>query len=186
MYAKLGHSPKQNEVFVLPIFEVEKNVTVPTTKAKLQRMLAEKSAIIFHENGHRKCHETPNEEEWILTPEEAEMKIFATSKRTGKYEIWEPFYISSRHIPAFDERMTWELQGNKLVHAYVLCLLDYDFHVLNNAFLVHRPGIKTASEDKFGREPIKGNRMIKYTIQPQLRSLYGDREGCIVKYLNNV
>ena len=31
------------------------------------------------------------------------------------------------------------------LHAYVMCVLDYDFMVLDNAFLIHRPGIKTRS-----------------------------------------
>ncbi|CAG7718961.1 unnamed protein product, partial [Allacma fusca] len=27
------------------------------------------------------------------------------------------------------------------IQAYLLCVLDYEFFVLNNAFVVHRPGI---------------------------------------------
>lgn len=35
---------------------------------------------------------------------------------------------------------------DKLTQAYALCVLDYEFHTLDNAFLVHKPGIKKATE----------------------------------------
>nr|CAD7461269.1 unnamed protein product [Timema tahoe] len=30
---------------------------------------------------------------------------------------------------------------------YALCVLDYEFQILDNAFLVHKPGIKTLKKD---------------------------------------
>lgn len=183
MYAKLREESTRREVFVLPVFEVKENSTVPTNKTELQDMLKNKTAQKFHKHLYRKGHEVPEEDKWIAASEENEMKIFATTKRVGEYEIWEPFYISAKDIPQFDERLTWESRGNKLIHAYVLCLLDYDFHVLNNAFLTHRPGIKSHDENAKGRDTIAGNKLINNTIQPQLIKLYGDRKGCIVKHL---
>ena len=35
--------------------------------------------------------------------------------------------------------------------------LRYEFHVLDNAFLVHSPGVKTAEERDRGRKPAKAN-----------------------------
>nr|CAD7446306.1 unnamed protein product [Timema bartmani] len=32
-------------------------------------------------------------------------------------------------------------------HGYALCVLDYEFQILDNAFLVHKPGIKTLKKD---------------------------------------
>ena len=35
-----------------------------------------------------------------------------------------------------------------MTQGFQLCVLDYDFMILNNAFLVHKPGIKTRAENK--------------------------------------
>lgn len=60
-----------------------------------------------------------------------------------------------------------------------MCLLDYEFHVLDNAFLVHRPGIKKSHKnpkrDKLSKESSK---LMRKTIEPELEALYGRRSGC--------
>ncbi|KAB7496219.1 hypothetical protein Anas_07563 [Armadillidium nasatum] len=37
----------------------------------------------------------------------------------------------------FDERFMSEGRGDKMVQNYIMCLLDYEYHVLDNAFIVH-------------------------------------------------
>jgi hypothetical protein len=65
---------------------------------------------------------------------------------------------------------------------YVLCVLDYEFHILNNAFLVHRPGIKMPKKGKHSASPFvkKQNSLISTKIHPELKLLYGERSGCDV------
>lgn len=59
--------------------------------------------------------------------------------------------------------------------------MDYDFLILDNAFLVHRPGIKIYKRDST-REMLtaKTNALIKKVIFPELKILYGTRKGCAV------
>ena len=63
-----------------------------------------------------------------------------------------------------------------------MCVLDYDFHVLNNAFLIHRPGIKkpmTKEEQKKVAGKVGAqNRMIHRKLFPELKRIYGFRKGC--------
>lgn len=68
-----------------------------------------------------------------------------------------------------------------LLQGYALCVLDYDFLILDNAFLVHRPGIKIFKKDPH-RDMLtaKTNALIKKIIMPELKVLYGTRKGCAV------
>ena len=68
-----------------------------------------------------------------------------------------------------------------LFQGYQLCVLDYDFMILNNAFLIHRPGIKTAKSSSSHIDKGKvaaQNDFIKKIIMPELKQLYGTRKGC--------
>lgn len=69
----------------------------------------------------------------------------------------------------------------RLQQGYALCVLDYDFLILDNAFLVHRPGIKIFKKDTH-RDMLtaKTNALIKKIIIPELKVLYGTRKGCAV------
>lgn len=67
------------------------------------------------------------------------------------------------------------------LQGYALCVLDYEFQILDNAFLVHKPGIKTVKKDT-ARAILasKTNSLIKRVILPELRVLYGVKKGCAV------
>ena len=49
---------------------------------------------------------------------------------------WEPFYISSRNVPLFDERFK-QYGFDRIEQICELHIAGYKFPVLNNAFLVH-------------------------------------------------
>lgn len=62
-----------------------------------------------------------------------------------------------------------------------MCVLNYEFHILDNAFLVHRPGIKYYHKDKERDVFVKRTQvLIKQQILPELKLLYGTRKGCTV------
>lgn len=63
-----------------------------------------------------------------------------------------------------------------------MCLLDYTYMVLDNAFVIHRPGIKKkkVQMQKFGNIILETNKLIKSDIKPQLELMYGKRRGCFV------
>jgi hypothetical protein len=62
-----------------------------------------------------------------------------------------------------------------------MCVLDYEFQILDNAFLVHKPGIKTVKKDRHrDKLSARTNLLIKNIILPELQVLYGTRNGCTV------
>ena len=57
-----------------------------------------------------------------------------------------------------------------------MCVLDYDFAILDNAFLVHRPGIKTKGDNFVSTNAWKVSAqkdLMKNTISAELKLLYG-------------
>ncbi|CAG7723821.1 unnamed protein product, partial [Allacma fusca] len=79
------------------------------------------------------------------------------------------------------ERFTWEGRSNKRIQAYLLCVLDYEFFVLNNAFVVHRPGIKPVDDAFVGSTLVHETlNKLNSTIIPELTALYGYKNSCYV------
>ncbi|EDW54401.1 GM18004 [Drosophila sechellia] len=61
-----------------------------------------------------------------------------------------------------------------------MCLLDYEYHVLSPAFLVHSPGIKQSSNGdstrlQYAKEMSK---FIQNKIEPEYRVLFGENSAC--------
>lgn len=118
----------------------------------------------------------PQYSEWIATDDRGEMKVFATSKRADSFKGWEPIYVGTNSEPFYDERLNWEGRKDKMTQAYKMCLLDYDFNILSNAFIVHKPGIKDKKEAR--KENSDNERIIENEILPEMKNLYGERLGC--------
>ncbi|GBM48942.1 hypothetical protein AVEN_134716-1, partial [Araneus ventricosus] len=82
-----------------------------------------------------------------------ELRVWTTVKRSRKFRLqfWEPFFIGTRDDPEFHPHLSWEGKRNKMQVAYEMCLRNYDFHIVENAFLVHSPGINVynATKEKF-------------------------------------
>ncbi|XP_036321571.1 beta-1,4-glucuronyltransferase 1 [Rhagoletis pomonella] len=172
---------KAPRVFPLSIFEVEANVTVPRDKTELQEYLRSGKAIPFHKRVCASCHGVPQSKEWMAANETEELSVFHIGKRTGYFRHWEPIYIGTHADPHYDERLSWEGKSDKMTQGYALCVLDYEFHILDNAFLVHKPGIKILQKDN-RRAMLAGktNQLIRKIIYPELKIMYGVRQGCIV------
>lgn len=174
-----------NRVYVLPIFEIASNMSQPVTKIELVRMLKNGSAIPFHKKLCAGCHAVPKAKEWesasIDGDEKKPLGVFHVGKRVGSYYHWEPIFIGTNDEPPYDERLSWEGKSDKMTQGYALCALDYEFRILDQAFLVHRPGIKSYKKDpKRSALAAKTNTLIKKVIGPELKVLYGTRKGCVV------
>ncbi|KAL0276523.1 UNVERIFIED_CONTAM: hypothetical protein PYX00_004080 [Menopon gallinae] len=172
---------KNPKVFPLSIFELEADAPIPANKTQLIQMLKKGQAIPFHKQVCPGCHNVPRSKEWMETPETAGLHVFHIGKRMGYYIHWEPIYIGTNQEPLYDERLSWEGKRDKMTQGYALCVLDYEFQILDNAFLVHKPGIKTYKKDT-ARAIVesKTNSLIKKVILPELRVLYGIKKGCAV------
>ncbi|XP_011055253.1 PREDICTED: N-acetyllactosaminide beta-1,3-N-acetylglucosaminyltransferase [Acromyrmex echinatior] len=174
------HKPNP-KVFVLSIFEVDEKSQPPNNKTRLIQMLKAGTAIPFHKKLCSGCHNVPKSKEWQEAPETENLHVFHIGKRTGSFVHWEPIFIGTNNDPFYDERLSWEGKSDKMTQGYALCVLDYDFLILDNAFLVHRPGIKIFKKDAH-RDMLtaKTNALIKKIIMPELKVLYGTRKGCAV------
>ncbi|KAL7741561.1 hypothetical protein ACLKA6_019335 [Drosophila palustris] len=162
---------RKNIVYPLNIFEVHKTVAVPNTKSKLQYLLAKGHAQSFHIRLCAACHSGPRLQEWINSMNSSNtIQVFHVSKRTAQYNYWEPIYIGTIHDPPYDERFTWEGMWDKLTQAYALCVLDYEFRTLDNAFLVHKPGIKRSIRNQ--ARLAKGLRTYQYIQREILLEFY--------------
>lgn len=166
-------------------------------------MLKAGTAIPFHKKLCAGCHKIPHSKEWQEAEETKGLHIFHIGKRISNFVHWEPIFIGTNSDPMYDERLSWEGKSDKMTQVqtkfccahkdiklinlffffqgYILCVLDYDFMILDNAFLVHRPGIKTYKKDNY-RDTItaKTNILIKKIIFPELRSLYGYKKECAI------
>lgn len=172
---------KNPKVFPLHIFEVSANSQVPETKTMLKEMLANGTALPFHKKLCPGCHNIPKAKEWQMATETEGLHVFHVGKRNGKFIHWEPIFIGTHNDPLYDERLSWEGKSDKMTQGYALCVLNYDFMIMDNAFLVHKPGIKIYKKDsKRAMLAAKTNQLIKKIIFPELKVLYGVRKGCAV------
>ncbi|XP_030764554.1 beta-1,4-glucuronyltransferase 1-like [Sitophilus oryzae] len=168
-------------VFVLPIFEIEEGQTIPENKTTLQEMLKNGKAIVFHKNICLECHKVIDGDKWIEAAETEGLNLFSVGKRQGAYQYWEPFFLSTQKEQFWDERFVWEGQRDKHVHVYAFCLMDYDFVVLDNAFLVHKPGIKKVKvQDEKYSDQVKKTKQIMKGIETELQNIYGYNKKCIL------
>uniref|UniRef100_A0A1B6C5R0 N-acetyllactosaminide beta-1,3-N-acetylglucosaminyltransferase n=1 Tax=Clastoptera arizonana TaxID=38151 RepID=A0A1B6C5R0_9HEMI len=172
---------KQPKVFPLSIFELESNMSLPANKQELVAMLKNGSAIPFHKKVCPGCHNVPKSKEWQNAKPSEGLRVFHIGKRTGLFVHWEPIFIGTHSDPLYDERLSWEGKSDKMTQGYILCVLDYEFQILDNAFLVHKPGIKTLKKDP-ARAVLAGktNSLIRKIIFPELKVLYGTKKGCAV------
>ena len=59
-----------------------------------------------------------------------------------------------------------------------MCLQNYNFLGLSNAFMIHKPGIKTVQEAVKNRKQNETLELVKNYILPQIDTLYGKRRNC--------
>ncbi|KAF7284844.1 hypothetical protein GWI33_021487 [Rhynchophorus ferrugineus] len=176
------------KVYVLPIFELAENEYIPDTKADLIDMIADNRSVYFHKFICKHCQNFPGLEQWIADSNTTNVKEFSTIKRQDPHHRWEPIFIGTNAEPWYNEELSWEGLQDKMLHTIEMCLMDYDFTILDNAFLVHWPGIRT---DKLAVEEwrlpyIRSNELVyKRSIQ-LLQKNYRNIEGCRVNASMNL
>jgi len=166
-------------VFVNSIFEIQANATLPNTKSELVGLLKSGVVIPFHKHVCPSCHNVPNSKGWISSPAKSGMNVVHVGKRLRPFHHWEPIYIGTNQEPLYDERLSWEGRSDKMTQGFTMCVLDYEFHILDNAFLIHRPGIKTKKSLHLNNKKVAAqNTLIRKTIFSQIKKIYGTRKGC--------
>lgn len=171
----------QPRVFVNSIFEIAANHSLPNTKTELIKLMKSNTVIPFHKNVCPQCHKIPHSKEWLEAAVKPGLDVLHVGKRIKPFQHWEPIYIGTNQEPSYDERLSWEGRSDKMAQGYKLCLKNYQFHILDNAFLIHRPGIKTKKtlHSAINLKKISAqNELLKKTIFPEIKKLYGVRKGC--------
>ena len=168
------------KVFVNPVFEIEKGYKMPANKSELVEYLSRGVVIPFHKEWCETCHKIPDFDKWQQEDlSSTDMRVFRVAKRYWPYDNWEPFFLGTHTDPLFDDRLTWEGRGNKMILAYQMCVLDYEFHILSNSFLIHREGIMRNSDNQRPPGAVEGqNLLAQEHILPALNRLFGTRKGC--------
>ncbi|EAT35984.1 AAEL011899-PA [Aedes aegypti] len=166
-------------VYVLPVFEVDSYSSVPEDKIELLQMLKTGEAIMFHEKICPKCHTVPNYDEWLtVVKTDRTMDILSTAKREGRFDLWEPIYVGTKREPQYQERLNWEGKFDKMTQGYIMCVLGYNFHVLDNGFLVHKPGFKNVTEAARPEFERAQRNFVEEVIFEELKILYGENKHC--------
>lgn len=64
-----------------------------------------------------------------------------------------------------------------------MCLLNYTYLVLDNAFLIHKPGIKKSKDQlrKHGNIVRSTNKMLHEVIKAEIDTIYGKNEECYLR-----
>jgi len=129
------------------------------------------------------------------------MSVVHVAKRNKSFGIWEPIFIGTNADPFYDERLSWDGRRDKMTQvrlseksflifknrgifasqAIQLCLMDYDFMILSEAFLIHRNGIKTAVKNSKSTNQSRvaaQNKMINGQIIPEIKAIFGDNPEC--------
>ncbi|CAG0919219.1 unnamed protein product [Notodromas monacha] len=171
---------RRHEVFVLPIFEVAASVPAPSVKKELIDLYLRRKAVSFHKFICEWCHRIPELDVWMLVSgASAVMEVFSVVKRRGSQRFWEPIYVATRREPVYDERLGWSGGSDKMMQMFELCAEDYNFNILSNAFLVHKPGIKRRMPDKRIAGASDNNSiLVKALIREELLRKYGNDTGC--------
>lgn len=112
-----------------------------------------------------------------------------TVKRTGEFLEWEPYFIASQSMPYFEERQLNGIVSDRGTQATIMCLLDYEFSVLDNVFLVHHPQMKRRGrKDDIDEEMVPPSNVTTKIIPKKwiddYISLFGPRPSCYLEENN--
>lgn len=100
--------------YVLPVFEIDKSLTLPNSKTQLVKALRANKSAPFHITLCGYCHQIPRYEKWLnWTGTKGLLKPILWTTREGMFE-WEPVYIGTNADPLFHEELTWEGTRNKM------------------------------------------------------------------------
>ncbi|KAI5646543.1 glycosyl-transferase for dystroglycan domain-containing protein [Phthorimaea operculella] len=167
------------KVFPLALFQIVNNTRIPSSKMELKEMLANKSASTYSDKLKEAYYPNiPNIMKWIDVKESDQ--IHAKPRKSGEInELWSPVYIGTHDDPHYDERLSWEGQNDRISQAYIMCVQNYRYLILDDVFLVHSSNFKPYG--RYGRREDIVNRQLHFYnsfVRPQLEKVYGTSSHC--------
>lgn len=118
----------KNRVYVLPVFKLAWYGKSPETKSELVQMNAEGNIILPSDTSDcTQCNIFPNARKWLeVRSADDTLSVFYASREKDEFESWQPYYISSKNIPLFDENQIREGRHDRKLQVsntkfYMLC-----------------------------------------------------------------
>ncbi|XP_056156568.1 beta-1,4-glucuronyltransferase 1 [Lampris incognitus] len=162
--------PANDEVFVLPAFEIRHVRKVPATKPELVQLYQVGEVRPFYEELCPRCQAPTNYSQWVNSHARGSGPLDVAYTLTWM-DPWEPFYIGPRTVPLYDENFK-QYGFNRISQACELHVAGYRFSVLSSAFVVHR-GFKVQGEFHSRKdEENKRNRILFRSFKEGLKTKY--------------
>ncbi|XP_076145007.1 beta-1,4-glucuronyltransferase 1 [Alosa pseudoharengus] len=162
--------PNTEEVFVLPAFEIRHTRKLPATKPELVQLYQVGEVRPFYEELCPRCQAPTNYSRWVNQHEHGPDQL-DVAYTLNWVDPWEPFYISARSVPLYDENFR-QYGFNRISQACELHIAGYRFSVLNSAFVVHR-GFKVQGEFHSRKdEENRRNRVLFRSFKEGLKTKY--------------
>ncbi|KAH1019994.1 hypothetical protein HUJ04_009728 [Dendroctonus ponderosae] len=170
----------KKRIFVVPVFEVDSKEDLPRNKRQLVNLMRDHKAVYFHQLTCVHCQKFPGLDQWKESEPGDIIKPLLETKREIPYHRWEPIYIGTRTEPIYSEKLSWEGFQDKMLQMYEMCLNGYTVVLLDGAFLVHWPGIKTAKrKDEPWRVPyVKKNQDVYNEMLEKIHRKYSKNPKC--------
>lgn len=160
-------------VFVVPVFEIKKGLECPNNKNELVTACRDNTVRPFHNKTCWWCHKPEEHPKWLDIPQSPTMEI---SFNASWDKSWEPFYISRRDVPLFDERFK-QYGFDRIQQICELHVAGYQFAVLNNAFLVHDGWKENHASDRM-KETYRNWVLFHFHFQQTLLKMYDEPNSC--------
>lgn len=98
----MRQEPANDEVFVLPAFEIRHVRKLPATKSELVQLYQVGEVRPFYEELCARCQAPTNYSQWVNSHVKAPGPLEVAYTLTW-VDPWEPFYIGPRTVPLYDE-----------------------------------------------------------------------------------
>lgn len=164
----------EKRALVIPAFEnLQYKFDFPSTKAELLKQMNIGSISMFREQIWPQGHSPTEYSKW---------KVSTRPYRVAWKPEYEPFIVTSKSVPRFDERFVG-FGWNKVEHIMQLAALEYEFIVLPEAFVIHlfhQPSYDILKH----RESLKYRvciRQLRRTFLSELRSSFPRFFGDFIK-----
>ena len=158
-------------LFVLPAFEINaKQVDkMPKDKSQLIGLLDNGAVRPFYSDVCWKCQRPTNYEKWRSLDKAGDgMDVGYESKWQ---DPWEPFFISPRSAPDYDERFR-QYGFNRISHACELHIAGYRYFILDQGFLLHQGFKDRTSFHKTKNDENNRNRILFRNFKTELKDKY--------------
>ncbi|XP_071036747.1 beta-1,4-glucuronyltransferase 1-like [Parasteatoda tepidariorum] len=170
-------------VYVLPVFKMAGYGKPPETKSELVQMTAEGNIVLPSSTlDCSQCNIFPHARKWleVRSPDHT-LSVYYVSHEKDEFESWQPYYISRRDIPFFNEEEIKEGRHDRKLQLLELCLNHYEFHILDNAFLVQvQQEMETVKDTNILQNFILHNNAAREKKLEALLCRYGSDTGCAI------